>query len=129
MSALVKPDRDGEPVWDPKGELMTFPKENKIVGRINWKDRDPGWKDVKGYRGAKDIENPPGQWNRLEVICRGDTIRIALNGVTVNEATMVAPAKGYVCVQSEAAEMKIRRWELWPLDQFSEVWQEKKGSP
>jgi hypothetical protein len=125
MTALVKSDRDGEPVWNPEGTPTTFPAENKVAGKVNWKDRDPDWKDVKGYRGAKDIENPPGEWNRLEVICRDDIIRILINGVLVNEGTDVSPGRGYVCLQSEAAEMYIRRWELWPLDTFKEEWKKE----
>ncbi|MEQ1840028.1 MAG: PVC-type heme-binding CxxCH protein, partial [Verrucomicrobiales bacterium] len=128
MTSLVTPDRNGKPVWNPAGVATTFPAENKIVGQVNWKDRDPDWKDVKGYRGARDIENPPGEWNRLEVICRGDTIRLLINGILVNEASGVSPNRGYVCLQSEAAEMRIRRWELWPLDAFKEKWQEESRS-
>ncbi|MDF1812128.1 MAG: DUF1080 domain-containing protein [Verrucomicrobiales bacterium] len=125
MTAHVKKDRDGEPVWNPQGAPETFPAENSMVGRVNWKDRDPDWRDVKGYRGANDIENPPGEWNRLEVICKADRIQIRVNGVVVNEAYDVSPSAGYVCLQSEYAEMRIRRWELWPIDQFTEVWKEE----
>ncbi|MDF1752191.1 MAG: DUF1080 domain-containing protein [Verrucomicrobiales bacterium] len=129
MTAQVSKDRDGEPFWDKTaGTPMVFPEENKIVGRVNWKDRDPDWRDVKGYRGARDIENPPGEWNRLEVICRGDTISLLINGVKVNEATKVTPRAGYICLQSEAAEMQIRRWEIWPLDKVEEEWKEEQRS-
>ena len=125
MQAKVRLDRDGEPVWDAGGEPRSFPKPNQIAGRLNWKDRDPDWQDLRGFRGAKDIENPPGEWNRLEVICRGEVIQIRINGELVNEASAASPGEGWVCLQSEAAEMRIRRWELWPLDQFKEAWKEE----
>ena len=124
MSALMVKDRDGEPVWNPRGNLIKLPGENQIAGRLNWKDRDPDWQDVRGFRGANDIENPPGSWNRLEVICRRDNIQIKINGELVNEAWQVSPSEGYMCIQSEAAEMRIRRWEMWPLDEFKEQWEE-----
>lgn len=128
MKAKAKPDRDGEPVWNPEGEEIDLPKPNQIAGRLNWKDRDPDWVDVKGWRGRNDIENPPGEWNRLEVICRGDTIELKINGVTVSRAYDVSPAQGYVCLQSEASEMRVRRWELWPLDEFDSTWEEELRS-
>jgi hypothetical protein len=84
-------------------------------GRINWYDRDPGWKDVKGFRGAKDVENRVGEWNTLECICRGDTITIVLNGTTVNMGTQASHTKGKILFQSEGAEVFFRRIELKPL--------------
>ena len=121
-TAAVRPARDGEAVWVSTGERHTFPPQEKKSSRIYWKDRDPDWKDVRGFRGLKDIENPVGEWNRMEVICRGDTIRIFINGELVNEAFDVFPSEGYICIQSEGAEMWVRRYELWPLDQFRESW-------
>ncbi|NLT69825.1 MAG: DUF1080 domain-containing protein, partial [Verrucomicrobiaceae bacterium] len=87
VTAEVKKDRDGEPVWTKGAPKVTFPAEGKTMARINWRDRDPDWTDVRGYRGAKEIENPLGEWNRMEVICAGSSIRILLNGELVNEVT------------------------------------------
>jgi len=84
-------------------------------GRINWYGRDPEWKDVLGFRGKQDVEKPVGEWNTLECIARGDQISVFLNGVLVNEATSVRPSKGRIQIQSEAAEIFIRRVELIPL--------------
>ncbi|MCB1080015.1 MAG: DUF1080 domain-containing protein, partial [Verrucomicrobiae bacterium] len=84
--------------------------------------------DVKGFRGPKDVENPPGEWNRMEVICRGDTIRILINGVLVNEGANANPSEGFICLQAEGAECWIRRYELWPLDQFKEPWEPVESS-
>ncbi|MCB1230822.1 MAG: DUF1080 domain-containing protein [Verrucomicrobiae bacterium] len=128
LTATVKDDRDGEPVWTPGGESRVFPGPGKMNARINCKYRDPDWADVKGFRGPADIENPVGEWNRLEVICRGDNIRILLNGELVNEGTKANPSEGFICLQSEAAECWIRRYELWPLDTFDEKWEVEKRS-
>ncbi len=122
ITAEVKRDRDGEPVWTPGAEKETFPAEGATMARVNWRDRDPDWVDVKGYRGEKDIENPLGEWNRMEVICEGDTIRILLNGELVNEVTECHPSEGYIGLQSEYAECHIRRFELHPLGTFEEKW-------
>jgi hypothetical protein len=84
-------------------------------GRVNWFGRDPEWKDVKGFRGAKDVEKPVGQWNRLEVICDGDKITNVLNGVVVNVATKCSHTKGKILFQSEGAEVFFRTINIEPL--------------
>ena len=128
VTAEVKNDRDGEPVWTKGAAKVTFPAEGKTMARVNWRDRDPDWADVKGYRGPKDIENPLGEWNRLEVICAGASIRILLNGELVNEVTDCHPAAGFIGLQSEYAACTIRRLELHPLGTFTEKWEEEKRS-
>jgi len=98
------------------------PHTTVTSGRVNWEKRDPNWKDVLDYRGPDDLDAPAGEWNRLEVIAKGDTLRYIFNGQIVNEAFDVSPSKGRVCIQTEAAEMIVRRFELWPLGKFTESW-------
>lgn len=95
--------------YDPNGEPMEFGP------RINWWGRDPEWKDVKGFRGKNDVENPLGQWNTLECICAGDKITNILNGKVVNEGYNASHTKGKILFQSEGAEVFFRRIELQPL--------------
>ena len=102
------------------GESMTFPPQGKSVASIRWKDRDPNWKDAKGFRGAKDVDHPVGQWNRMEVICDGDSYKILINGTLVNEGSKASPAAGFIGVQNEWAECFIRRFELWPIGGFKD---------
>jgi hypothetical protein len=78
-------------------------------GRINWFGRDPEWKDIKGFRGSKDIENPAGKWNKLECVVKGKEISVYLNGTLVNRAVDVQPQKGRIQIQSEGAEIFFRR--------------------
>lgn len=84
-------------------------------GRIDWWGRDPGWKDVKGFRGPQDLEKPLGQWNRYECIADGQTITVLLNGVLVNRCLDVQPRKGKIQIQSEGAEVFFRQFDLIPL--------------
>lgn len=81
-------------------------------GRINWWGRDPGWDDIKDFRGRQDVEKPLGEWNRMECIAEGKTISVFLNGVLVNRAMNVLPSKGRIQIQSEGAEMLFRRVDL-----------------
>jgi 3-keto-disaccharide hydrolase len=84
-------------------------------GRVNWFGRDPAWKDVKGYRGPKDVERPVGEWNVMELTCDGASATYKLNGVQVNAATNLSLTKGRILLQSEGAEVFFRKVELRPL--------------
>jgi len=110
LTAEVTKDRDGESVWHKGGEKKTFHS-----GRINWYGRDPDWKDVIGFRGKQDVESPDGQWTRMDVICDGGHITNIVNGTIVNEGFDSFPTAGKILIQTELAELYVRRWELWPL--------------
>jgi Domain of Unknown Function (DUF1080) len=96
-----------------------FEKGGKAVtrdsGRYNWWGRDPGWKDVLGFRGGRDVEKPAGEWNRMEVICDGDSITNIVNGYVVNIGTKSTLTKGKIIFQSEGAEIFLRKFEIRPL--------------
>lgn len=117
-TAETRKDRDGENVWKAGGEAIVFPENGKTNQRINWRDRDPDWEDVKGFLGDKDVETPLGEWNRMEVICDGDKIEIRINGEVVNAVYDSAPAEGWICLQAESAECWVGRLELWPIGEF-----------
>ncbi|MDQ6704356.1 MAG: neutral/alkaline non-lysosomal ceramidase N-terminal domain-containing protein, partial [Acidobacteriota bacterium] len=111
LTAKVREGAKGELYWDENGKPMTRDK-----GRFDWYGRDPDWKDVTGFRGKQDVENPVGEWNRSEVICDGDTIRNILNGKVVNYGTNSSHTFGKIQLQSEGAEIWFRRVELLPLN-------------
>jgi hypothetical protein len=98
-------------IWQRGGERRTLTE-----GRINWYGRDPLWKDTLGFRGARDVERPAGEWNRQEIIARADTLTNIVNGVTVNEISATSHAAGKIQIQSEGAEILVRTVELHPLD-------------
>ncbi|MBX6313020.1 MAG: DUF1080 domain-containing protein [Isosphaeraceae bacterium] len=84
-------------------------------GRFNWWGRDPAWKDVLGFRGRNDVEKPAGEWNRMEVLCDGDTITNIVNGYVVNVGTKSSLTEGKILFQSEGAEIFFRKIEVRPL--------------
>jgi hypothetical protein len=84
-------------------------------GRFNWFGRDPAWRDVISFRGANEVEKPVGEWNRQEIICDGATITAILNGIVVNRGTQSSHTQGKIQIQSEGAEILIRKVELRPL--------------
>ncbi len=97
-------------VFQPGAEPLTI-----HTGRIDWFARDPNWKDVFGFRGEKDVEKPAGMWNKIECVAKGDKLSIFLNGVLVNQAYRVIPSRGKIQIQSEGAEMFVRKMEIIPL--------------
>lgn len=97
----------GSYIFQPSGNPVTI-----NGGRINWYERDPQWKDVKGFRGANDLEKPVGEWNKIECIAKGKEIFIYLNGTLVNHAINVQPQEGRIQIQSEGAEIFIKKVEI-----------------
>ncbi len=102
--------QDTSYLYDPQGAPATINK-----GRINWWGRDPAWSDTKGFRGARDVEKSVGEWNRLECIVVGRTLSVILNGVLVNQCVDVEPRRGQIQIQSEGAEIFVRKITLTPL--------------
>ena len=114
LTAPVSLDRDGEVVWNPDGDVETYGTTNRR--RINWRHRDPDWRDEKDFRGPNDVDSPGQQWTRLDVFADGDRITTFVNGVKVNEASNPSPKSGQIQLQTELAEVFFRRWELYPID-------------
>lgn len=111
ITCRVAPEKQQDSfVFDPEGDPVTI-----MQGRINWLYRDPEWADVKGFRGRNDFEKPAGEWNILVCEAIGSDISIYLNGMLVNSATGVTPSNGRIQIQSESAEIWIRRVDLIPL--------------
>lgn len=110
FTSTITKDRDGEKVWKKGGEEITLSS-----GRINWWGRDPDWADKIGFRGKEDVESPYGEWTRMDVICKGGDVTVKVNGVVVNGGTNAKPDHGKLLVQTEMAEMWVRKWDLYPL--------------
>ncbi len=113
-----RPSLTSETRVGPEGQLY-YEKGGRAVtrdsGRYNWWGRDPGWKDVLGFRGKSDVEKPAGEWNRMEVICDGGTITNIVNGFVVNVGTGSSLTQGKILFQSEGAEILFRTIEVRPL--------------
>ena len=72
--------------------------------------------DVAGVQKMLDAENPPGEWNRVEILAQGPRYQVWINGKLVNDANGVEVAPGPVGVQSEGGVIHFRRVTLTPLD-------------
>jgi hypothetical protein len=118
VGGLGKPSLTCETRVGPDKQLYYEKGGNAVTrngGRYNWWGRDPAWKDVLGFRGSRDVEKPAGEWNRMEVICDGDTITNIVNGYVVNVGTRCSVTQGKIQFQSEGAEILFRTIEVRPL--------------
>jgi len=71
--------------------------------------------DICGVQKLEDKENPPGQWNRVEILAQGPKYTVRVNGQKVNKAEGVDVVAGPVGLQSEGGEIHFRRATLTPL--------------
>jgi hypothetical protein len=63
-----------------------------------------------------DSEKPLGEWNKMEITCRGDKITVKVNGELVNQATRLSQSKGAIALQSEGTPIEFRNIKLKRLD-------------
>ncbi len=64
---------------------------------------------------SKSIENRAlgkGEWNSYKVVCIDGTIKLAVNGKFVNGISKSTIKKGYLCLESEGAEIHFRNFTL-----------------
>jgi hypothetical protein len=60
-------------------------------------------------------EKPLGEWNKMVIECRADTITVWLNGDLVNTGFGATATKGKIALQAEGAEVEFRIVELTSL--------------
>jgi hypothetical protein len=67
---------------------------------------------------SKSIENRckgRGEWNTYDVICIDGVIKLSVNGKFVNGISKSSQKKGYLCLESEGAEIHFRNFSLVEL--------------
>lgn len=101
---------DKRPRWSVGGDKKVFTKQ-----QLWWNRHDPTFEELLDTRGKDDVESPLGEWTRVEVEARDDTLTVFVNGHKVNHAYHVRPAAGKVLLQCEGFELWVRTWELQPL--------------
>lgn len=65
---------------------------------------------------AASSEKPTGEWNTYDIVCRGDTVVLRINGVEQNRATGLNVREGHILLQSEGAPVEFRNVKLEPLN-------------
>lgn len=106
-------------VW-PKSIEVQLAKDNAgdfwIIGTEldveNEADRKQGRRHLNLTDGS---EKPLGEWNTIEITCKGNEVIVKVNGELVNHATNCSVTRGAICLQSEGAAIEYRNIVLRPL--------------
>jgi 3-keto-disaccharide hydrolase len=67
---------------------------------------------------SKSVENRAkgkGEWNSYDVICVDGVIKLSVNGKFVNGLSKSTQKKGYICLESEGAQLEFRNFKLIEL--------------
>jgi hypothetical protein len=65
----------------------------------------------------KSNEHPIGEWDTNRTVCAGNDLKAYVNGKFMNEISECTVTNGFVGIQSEGAEIEIRKMYLEPLEQ------------
>ncbi|UCF36323.1 MAG: DUF1080 domain-containing protein, partial [Acidobacteriota bacterium] len=74
--------------------------------------------DTPRGRRSKSIENRckgKGEWNTYDVVAVDGTIKLSVNGKFVNGISKSQVKKGYICLESEGAEIHFRNIKIMEL--------------
>ena len=93
---------DGYRLTGPEGRFKQL--ESEQFGRLT------------NVKRAEDAENPPGTWNRYEIIADGPVVTIKINGRQVNRATRCDVVPGKICLTAEGDEIHFRNVRITPGD-------------
>ena len=63
-------------------------------------------------------EKPVGEWNKMEIECLNNSIKVWVNGELVNEGFDCTAEKGHVALQAEGSEVEFRQVDLTPITEF-----------
>ena len=91
-------------IHDPVGKTVHTIIGNDRVCRF---DIARDWKDTNTVAIAAN-ENPIGEWNRVDLYCRGGEVVVKFNGKIVNRGFNVKPTKGKLQLQSEGCAIEFR---------------------
>jgi hypothetical protein len=65
-------------------------------------------RNTKKLATASPVERPLGEWNEYEIIVNQGDVILKVNGQELNRATDVEQVPGFICLQSEGAEIHFR---------------------
>ena len=72
--------------------------------------------DTFYHQNKKEADANIGDWNKMEIVAEGDRIRVMVNGKVTMEGRRATPSSGKILLQSNGAEIFIRRMDVYPLE-------------
>jgi hypothetical protein len=99
------------------GENIEVPDMEKRRPRND--DSQPFGGNAKDARRIVNLtdgsEKPLGQWNTMEIECKGDEVIVHVNGTLVNHGSKSTASSGRIALQAEGSEVEFRKVELNPI--------------
>ena len=98
------------------GENIEVPDMEKRRPRKEGQKFGGGADDARNIKNlTDDSEKPLGEWNTMVIECKGDEVKVWVNGDEVNHGTKSTAKKGKIALQAEGTEVEFRKVELEPL--------------
>lgn len=99
--------------WCIVEDIKVLDMETRRGPKENWGITEGKERRVKNL--TDNSEKPLGEWNRMVIECRGDRIKVWVNGDVVNDGFGATAQKGQIALQAEGAEVEFRKVDLTPL--------------
>jgi hypothetical protein len=96
---------------DNAGDFWVIP-DDVTIQITDQQKRQQGRRHVNLIDGA---EKPIGEWNTMEITCKGGDVTVKVNGQLVNDGKNCSIKEGAISLQSEGAPIEFRKVELVPL--------------
>ena len=104
------------------GDFWCIEEDIKVENMEKRRPKRPGQK----YGGSKgdarrilnltdDSEKPLGEWNKMVIEAKGNSIKVWVNGDLVNHGTEGTASKGKIALQAEGTEVEFKNLFLTPL--------------
>jgi len=98
------------------GENIEVPDMEKRRPRKEGQQFGGGANDARNIKNLTDnSEKPLGEWNTMVIECKGDEVKVWVNGDEVNHGSKSTATKGKIALQAEGTEVEFRKVELEPL--------------
>lgn len=96
------------------GDFVLLGGSNVVEFKLPAGTERPKFPVVKRF--GESNENPAGEWNNADIICKDGSITVFINGTLQNKATGSLNKSGYIALQSEGGEIHFRNVRLTPLE-------------
>ncbi len=99
--------------WCIQEDISVTDMEKRRGPKENWGVSEGKERRIKNLTDGS--EKPLGQWNKMIIECRVNTIKVWVNKDLVNYGTGSTASKGAVALQAEGSEVEFRKVLLTPL--------------
>ncbi len=90
---------------------VTHSKPWSTFYRDDPKERQP----IPGWRAKNDPENPPGEWNKIDIINNNGKLIVLVNNKKVFNGANCHPSAGKIYLQSNGSEIFFKNLEIKPV--------------